>query len=88
VTDSSQRMFAHYQSTLDARPLADVLAELLSPLRVSADELLGLAPLSENASSAAYRLRKRLRRVEELPPDDQKTVLKIVDALLEKRGVA
>ncbi len=85
---SSQRMIAHYENTPDAQPPADVLAELARALRVSTDVLLGIAPLSEDVSSAVYRLRKRLRKVEELPSDDQKTVLKIVDALLEKRGVA
>jgi transcriptional regulator with XRE-family HTH domain len=85
---SSQRMIAHYENTPDARPPADVVAALARALQVSADELLGLEPISDEVSSARYRLRKRLRKVEELPPDDQKTVLKIVDALLEKRGVA
>jgi hypothetical protein len=81
-------MIAHYENTPDAQPPADVLAAIARALRVSADELLGIAPLSDDVSSAAYRLRKRLRKVEELPADDQKTVLKIVDALLEKRGGA
>jgi hypothetical protein len=31
------------------------------------------------------RLLKRLRRVEELPPADQRAVLKLVDAMLETR---
>jgi hypothetical protein len=38
-------------------------------------------------NSAAYRLRKRLRKVEELPPDEQKTVVKLVDALVTSRGI-
>jgi hypothetical protein len=58
-----------------------------SPLDVSADELLGLAPLSEQVNSATYRLRKRLRKVEDLPADDQKTVVKLVDALVTSRGI-
>lgn len=84
---SSQRMIAHYENTPGAQPPADVLAALARALDVSADELLGLAPLSEQVSSATYRLRRRLRKVEALPADDQKTVVKLVDALVTSREV-
>lgn len=66
---------------------ADVLVALARALYVSADELLGLAPLSEQVNSATYRLRRSLRKVEELPADDQKTVVKLVDALVTSRGI-
>jgi transcriptional regulator with XRE-family HTH domain len=82
----SQRMVAYYE-TQGGQPPGPILPDLAIALGVSTDELLGVQPLKEDVSSAAYRLRKRLRKVEDLPPDDQKTVLKIVDALLEKRGV-
>lgn len=84
---SSQRMIAHYENTPDAQPPADVVRALATALQISADELLGIGPPRESVSSARYRLRKRLRMVEDLPPEDQKTVIKIVDALLEKRGL-
>ncbi len=84
---SSQRMVAHYENTPDAQPPADVLAALARALGVSADELLGLAPLSEQVNSATYRLRRRLRKVEDLPADDQKTVVKLVEALVTSREV-
>jgi hypothetical protein len=54
-------------------------------LKVSADELLGLAPVRETTSAKTARLLKRLRRVEELPPADQRAVLKLVDAMLDTR---
>jgi transcriptional regulator with XRE-family HTH domain len=85
--DTSQRMVAHYENTPGAQPPADVVVSLARALGVTADELPGLSPLAEEVSSATYRLRKRLRKVEELPPDDQKTVVKIVEALVEKRAV-
>lgn len=84
---SSQRMVAHDENTPGAQPPADVLAALARSLEVSADELLGLADAPEPVPASTYRLRKRLRKVEELPASDQKTVLKIVDALVEKRSV-
>jgi len=39
----------------------------------------------ETLSPKTARLLKRLRRVEELPPADQRAVLKLVDAMLEIR---
>jgi len=39
----------------------------------------------ESLSPKTARLLKRLRRVEELRPADQRAVLKLVDAMLETR---
>jgi hypothetical protein len=52
---------------------------------VSADELLGLEPLKDQTKPRTARLLKRLRKVENLAPADQRAVLKIVDGLLESR---
>jgi hypothetical protein len=38
-------------------------------------------------SAQQARIRKRLRQVEELPPADQRTILKLVDALVVSREV-
>jgi hypothetical protein len=62
-----------------------MLAELAQALKVSADELLGLKPVSEKAAPKTARLLKRLQKVAELPAADQRTVLKLVDALHESR---
>jgi hypothetical protein len=45
----------------------------------------GVKPVRETLSPKTARLLKRLRRVEELPPADQRAVLKLVDAMLEPR---
>lgn len=49
------------------------------------EELLGLAPIKDGTRPRTARLLKRLRKVEELPPADQRTVLKLVDALVTTR---
>lgn len=54
-------------------------------LGVSADELLGLRAAPERTSARTARLLKRLQRIEELPPSDQKALLKFLDALLQTR---
>jgi hypothetical protein len=53
---------------------------------VQADELLGVKPLKKKASPKTVRLLKRLQRIEQLPPADQRAVLKFVDALISSRS--
>lgn len=59
--------------------------KLAKALRVSTDELLGVNRCVRHSPRKTARLIKRLRRVEELPPADQRAVLKLVDAMLETR---
>ena len=80
----SNRMIAYYERD-GAQPPGAILVELAKALRVSTDELLGVKPVREVLSPKTARLLKRLRRVEELPPADQRAVLKLVDAMLETR---
>lgn len=77
-------MIAHYENTPDAQPPAATVA---AALHVSADDLLGIQPLPEKLTPSVARLRRRLRKAEALPPEDQKALLTLVDALLERRGV-
>jgi hypothetical protein len=49
------------------------------------NELPGVGPLTETIRSSTARLMKRLQRIEELPPADQRAVLKLVDAMIDTR---
>jgi hypothetical protein len=49
------------------------------------DELLGVKPTADSLSPKTARLLKRLQRIAEFPPADQRAVLKLVDAMLETR---
>ena len=80
----SQRVVAYYE-TESTQPPGALLVDLARALKVSADEILGLKPISEKTPPRTARLRKRLQKVEQLPPADQRTVLKLVDALAEAR---
>jgi transcriptional regulator with XRE-family HTH domain len=82
----SNRVIAYYEAD-DAQPPGALLADLAKHLQVSADELLGLKPVKEKITPRVARLRKRLQRVERLPPADQRAILKMVDALCESRGM-
>lgn len=83
----SNRVIAYYESK-DAQPPGALLAALARTLKVSADELLGLQPVKDDTAPRTARLLKRLRKVEELAVADQRTVLKLLDALHAARAAA
>jgi transcriptional regulator with XRE-family HTH domain len=68
-----------------ARLHGALVAGFAKALRVSADEILGLKNPTPKNGTTNGRLLRRLQRVEELPRDDQKAVLKFLSALLERR---
>ena len=54
-------------------------------LRVSSNELLGLKAVVEKTTPKAARLLNRMQKIADLPPADQRTVLRLLDALHESR---
>jgi len=82
---TSQRMIAHYETTPSAQPPAALVAALAQALGVTTDELLGLKPPKADLASPSLRLRKRLLKAEQLPASDQRTLLRLLDALLSAR---
>lgn len=82
----SERVVAYYERD-DAQPPGAMLVDLAKALGVTTDELLGVKALKEQPDPKAARLVKRLRRIERLPPADQRAVLKFLDALLESKGL-
>jgi len=80
----SQRVIAYYERD-ESQPPGAMLIDLAQALRISTDELLGVKPVSERTRPKTARLLKRLKKVEELSPADQRAVLKMVDALYEAR---
>lgn len=83
----SRRVIAYYEAESDQPPGA-LLVDLAKALKISADELLGLKAATEKTPPRTARLRKRLQLVEQLPAADQRTVLKLVEALAEARRSA
>ncbi len=78
----SKRVIAYYEAD-GAQPPGAMLVELARALQVSADELLGLAPLRDTPSPKVARLLKRIERLAELPAAEQRAVLKVVDGFLD-----
>lgn len=81
---ASQHAIAYYESH-EAQPPGAMLVDLARALKVSADDLLGLRPVKEKTSPKEARLLKRLEVIDQLPPADQRAILKFVDALVTSR---
>jgi hypothetical protein len=62
-----------------------MLVELVQALRVSTDPRLGLTTIKTPRAPKTARLHKRLQQIEGLPPAGQRTILKLVDALVDAR---
>lgn len=84
----SNRVIAYYELE-STQPPGAMLLDLSRALRVTTDELLGASPPArERVRPKTARLMKRLQRVADLPPTDQKAVLKFIDALVQSRAIA
>ena len=82
----TKRVIVYYEQD-DAQPPGAMLIDLARALDITTDELLGMKPLEKKISPKSARLLKRIKKIETLPPADQRAVLKFLDALLESRGM-
>lgn len=88
IVGVSQRLMTYYE-TQGGHPSADLLARFAEALDVSTDVLLGRTNAEDPRAAASpqtLRLWRRLRRIEEIPPQDQKAILKMIDALADRTG--
>ena len=79
----SQRMVAYYE-TPDAMPPAHLLPEMAKVLNVSADILLGAAPIKRMAKVGTSRLERRLQQIEKLDATEKRQILQLIDAFIER----
>jgi transcriptional regulator with XRE-family HTH domain len=86
---SSQRAISGYETVAEYPPTA-VVVELAKVLKVSADELLGLKPLSKTARSKedpeVRRLWKKFQQVLQLPEKDRRAVIRLVNSLVSAKA--
>jgi transcriptional regulator with XRE-family HTH domain len=85
----SQRMVAYYEGQTD-HPPTQLLPALVEVLGVSADELLGIKPITNAKASriGSERLWRRFKQIEKLSAADRKQLLTIVDTFLERAQLA
>jgi transcriptional regulator with XRE-family HTH domain len=79
----SRGMIAYYESESEYPPTA-LLPKLALALGVSADALLGIAPVIKRRAGASEPLHRRLRQVEQLGRDAQRQVWRLVELLVER----
>lgn len=84
----SQRIVTYYESQGGSLS-PELLVRFADALDVSTDILVGREKVSRRPDSGApddLRLWRRVKRVQELPLHDRKTVLKMIDALADRAG--
>jgi transcriptional regulator with XRE-family HTH domain len=80
--DVSRRVIAYYEVESD-NPPSNIVVLLSKALNVSADHLLGLKPFKDNGDKPSLRLTRRMKKIEALPPSQQKALLKTLDTFLK-----
>ncbi len=84
-TGLSQRMVAYYEKE-EAQPPGPMLIDLANALETTIDELLGKVGSKEPLTDPKEaRFLKRLKRIQELPPQARRAILKVLDALLAQQ---
>ena len=81
----SKRMVAYYEIQ-GGSPAPDLLVKLADALDVTTDTLSGRKPGGRQQgplTPESLRLWRRVKRIEELPLHDRKTILKMIDAMAE-----
>lgn len=67
------------------RVTAEMVVRIAEALEISADELLGMKK-AKLAPKASRRVLRRVERVEQLPPQQQATLLRTIDTFLKAAG--
>ncbi|MFH1146933.1 MAG: helix-turn-helix transcriptional regulator [Pseudomonadota bacterium] len=65
------------------RPYHHMIAQFAQALEVSADELLGLTSVKSAQDKPNLKLLRRMKKIEGLPPTQQKTLLRTIDTFLK-----
>ncbi len=66
---------------------AEMVVRIARALEISADELLGMKSAKTNgAGKTSRRVLRRAERIEELPPQQQSTLLRTIDTFLKAAG--
>jgi transcriptional regulator with XRE-family HTH domain len=77
----SQRMISYYEGHTEYPPVA-LLPGLAELLGVTADELLGMAPLKKSRQPDS-RLLRRMQQIEKLDAGKKRQVLQMIDTVIE-----
>ena len=65
------------------RPHYEMIIRLALALDVTTDELLGLSQSKSSSSSPNLKIVRRFKKIEALPPAEQKILLRTIDTFLK-----
>jgi len=65
------------------RPYHDMVTRFAHAMQVTADELLGLKPPKSKGNGPSLKILRRVKKIEALPPTQQKVLLKNIDMFLK-----
>jgi transcriptional regulator with XRE-family HTH domain len=65
------------------RPHPEVIVRFAQALRVTTDELLGLKDSPSTGTKTSLKTLRRLKKIDELPPSQQKALFKTIDNFLK-----
>lgn len=65
------------------RPHYEMIIHLAKAFGVTTDELLGVKSAKNNGSKPSLKILRRLKNIENLPPSQQKVLLKTIDTFLK-----
>ena len=78
---ASRRVIAYYEAESE-HPPANLLVDLARVLKVSVDELLGLAIKRSREPGLSPRLERRFRLIERLSPKPKQQLLSLIDTFI------
>ena len=78
---TAQRMIAHYESRVEKAPAA-LSPRMVPALKASADELLGIKPLTKGKKPGT-QLHRRLQRIEKLDSKAKRQITQLLDTSIE-----
>lgn len=79
----SQRMMAYYEGPT-AFPPATLLPAIARVLDVSVEALLGTETAKRRTKAVDTRMQRRLQQIANLPPEERRQILQLVDAFIER----
>ena len=79
--DVTRRVIAYYEVESD-NPPGNIIILLSKALNISTDELLGFTPAA-TSGKPSLKLTRRMKKIENLPPSQQKVLLKTIDTFLK-----
>ncbi|MEO8007407.1 MAG: helix-turn-helix transcriptional regulator [Betaproteobacteria bacterium] len=79
----SQRMMAYYEGP-SAHPPAALLPAMARALGVSVEALLGTELAKRKTKAVDTRMQRRLQQIANLPSEERRQILQLVDAFIER----